>query len=648
MRLTHAQITNFRSVDDSTEFRIGDVTCLVGKNESGKTTILQAIEKLRPVSGKEKSYSKLKDYPRRHWSDYEERHDGEEARVLSTKWILEAADKSAFESIFGKGALNSEVFTVEKFYESDGTIWHVPLNEAKVSQHLAQSAGISSGDAQGLSKVSDILAYLTGLQEKTDAQAAVIKKIQGFRDQRVMLAAIDALSARMPTFLYFSSYSLMNGDISIEKIIDDRAHSRRVEGDELFAEFLEYAGTTLEDLKDTRQFEELRARIEAASNKITEKVFEYWSQNQFLSVEVSVDAGKAGDPPPYNSGTVVRARIRNSLHKVTVPFNDRSAGFVWFFSFLVAFAQVKKRYGNVIILLDEPGHGLHGRAQADLLRFIEEQLEPNHQVIYSTHSPFMVPAEHLDRVRIVEDRVEERAGKLPLVFGTKVSGEFLSRDNDTVFPLQAALGYEVTQSLFVGKNTLLVEGPSDILYIQAASDALKRRKKDGLDPRWTISPSGGVDKVWPFVSLFLGQKLNIAVLTDFSTSVKKNLDKLRNSRLLADERIMSAIDFVAKPEADIEDFFEAPVWVSIVNGAYGLKGKNALTVAILAKDPEVRFLQTTEQHFNLLPDSIPVFDHFTPAAWLIRNPEVLDGNVGVDETLSRFQSAFDRLTSFLR
>ena len=91
-----------------------------------------------------------------------------------------------------------------------------------------------------------------------------------------------------------------------------------------------------------------------------------------------------------------------------------------------------------------------------------------------------------------------------------------------------------------------------------------------------------------------------------------------------------------------------PIVLGALHGAYGLKGKNALTVAILAKDPEVRFLQTTEQHFNLLPDSIPVFDHFTPAAWLIRNPEVLDGNVGVDETLSRFQSAFDRLTSFLR
>lgn len=647
MRLTHAQVTNFRSVDDSTQFRIDDVTCLVGKNESGKTTILQAIEKLKPVDGKAKVYSKLKDYPRRHWSDYEERHDGEEARVLLTKWMLEPADKTAFEAVFGKGSLNSDVFSVEKSYEGGGTTWSIPVNEAKVAQHLGQAAGVNSGDTQSLSQVSDILAYLNGLAEKTEAQTATIKKIQGFRDQRVALAAIDFISARMPTFLYFSSYSLMNGDISIEKIVDDRAHSRRNEGDELFVEFLEYAGTTLEDLRDARQFEELRARIEAASNKITEKVFEYWSQNQYLAVEVSVDSGKPDDPAPYNSGTVVRARIRNSLHKVTVPFNDRSAGFVWFFSFLVAFAQVKKRYGNVIILLDEPGHGLHGRAQADLLRFIEEKLEPNHQVIYSTHSPFMVPAERLDRVRIVEDRIEERAGKPPIVFGTKVSGEFLSRDNDTIFPLQAALGYEVTQSLFVGKNTLLVEGPSDILYLQAASDALKQRKKAGLDHRWTLSPSGGVDKIWPFVSLFLGQKLNIAVLTDFSVNIKRNLEKLKNAKLLADDRIMTAVDFVGKPEADIEDWFEAPVWAAIVNGAYGLKGKNALTVSVLTKDPDARFLHVTEQHFNLLPDSIPVFDHFTPAAWLIRNPTALDASEGVDATLQRFQSAFDKLRSFL-
>jgi len=647
MRLTHAQVTNFRSVDDSTEFSLGDVTCLVGKNESGKTTILQAIEKLNPVAGKGRSYSKLKDYPRRHWSDYDDRHPDGEARVLSTRWSLEPADVAAVEAVLGKGVVTSNDFSVTKDYEGVASTWIVPVNEAKATQNLAAEASVGSQEGQPISALTDLHALLKGLGERSAQQEAVLKKINDFRDQNILLAAIDILSKRMPKFLYFSSYSLMNGDISIEKIVEDRAKKEPVEGDELFAQFLEYSGTSLEDLRDSTQFEELRARIEAASNKITEKVFEYWSQNQYLAVEVSVDTGRSGDPAPYNKGTVVRARIRNQLHKVTVPFSDRSTGFVWFFSFLVAFAQVKKRHGNVIILLDEPGHGLHGRAQADLLRFIAEKLQPQHQVIYTTHSPFMVPADNLAAVRIVEDRIEERSGRPPVVHGTKVSEEFLSRDNDTIFPLQAALGYEITQTLFVGKNTVLLEGPSDILYLQAASAALKARKVTGLDPKWTLCPSGGVDKIWPFVSLFLGQKLNIAVLTDFSQTIKKNLDKLKGSKLLDENRILAATDFVSKQEADIEDFFEPAIWASIVNSAYGLKGKNCLTAKMFEDEPDKRVLEVTEQHFKLLPEAIPMFDHFTPAAWLIQHPEILEPTDStVSTTLDRFQKIFDRLATF--
>lgn len=128
----------------------------------------------------------------------------------------------------------------------------------------------------------------------------------------------------------------------------------------------------------------------------------------------------------------------------------------------------------MILLLDEPGLTLHGKAQADLLRFLAEKLAPHHQIVYSTHSPFMVPADDLASVRVVEDQVDRsRPRAVPL--GTKVRDDVLTRDPDTLFPLQGALGYEITQSLFVGANTLLVEGPGDILYLQALSDALVRR-----------------------------------------------------------------------------------------------------------------------------------------------------------------------------
>ena len=79
---------------------------------------------------------------------------------------------------------------------------------------------------------------------------------------------------------------------------------------------------------------------------------------------------------------------------------------------------------------------------------------------------------------------------------------------------------------------MLVEGPSDILYLQAASAVLKASGRPHLAPLWAICPSGGIDKVLPFVRLFYGNKLNIAVLTDFERGQKRKLDELYKAALL--------------------------------------------------------------------------------------------------------------------
>jgi len=113
---------------------------------------------------------------------------------------------------------------------------------------------------------------------------------------------------------------------------------------------------------------------------------------------VRYDEGLPGDPAPYNTGHVFATRIENTRHGVTVRFDERSTGFVWFFSFLVWFSQMEKTYGKkLVILLDEPGLSLHGKAQADLLRYINEKLLPTYQVIYTTHSPFMIDAANVSR-----------------------------------------------------------------------------------------------------------------------------------------------------------------------------------------------------------------------------------------------------------
>lgn len=88
MKLVKAHATNYRNIIDSNEVHIAQSTCLVGKNEAGKSAFLKALECLRSTDEKFTKYSKVENYPRRHLADYNERHDGDEARVITTVWKL--------------------------------------------------------------------------------------------------------------------------------------------------------------------------------------------------------------------------------------------------------------------------------------------------------------------------------------------------------------------------------------------------------------------------------------------------------------------------------------------------------------------------------------------------------------------------------
>lgn len=656
MKLIKVRIQNFRSIDNSGEFSISDTTCLVGKNEAGKTAILQALEAVNPLKEEKRKYNKTLDYPRQYYNDYKKRHPYLEAIVATTTWKLEELDVAAIETEFGPNCLTSEEIILVKRYEQSNNSWTVPINEKGVLEYIIGTFNLNAVEKSSLKKFQtskELHSNLKNLENPTEKQSRLLKKLEGYRESEIILHAIDILVERIPKFLYSSHYDRMESPVSVEKMMGKKRDNLLSESDYVFLDFLEFAGTGLEELQilQQQQYENLRAKVEGASNQITDRIFEYWTQNQSLEIEFDIHSGQPEDTPPFNSGNVVEARVRNLLHRVSVPFSERSAGFIWFFSFLVRFSQVEKQHGNVVILLDEPGLTLHGKAQGDLLRYIKEKLEPKHQIIYTTHSPFMVPSDNLGAVRTVEDVVikQESTGKFESK-GTKVGDDILSKDQDTLFPLQGALGYEITQSLFVGEHTLLVEGPSDILYLQAASAALKAKNRTTLDPRWVICPSGGIDKVSAFLSLFGGNKLHVAVLTDFAKGKKGTVQRIKESELLQEGHVFTITDFCDKDEADIEDLFNPDLYVLLVNSAYELSGENTLTTEKLeeAEKSTKRQVLLAEAYFRLLPDDIPIFSHFTPSSWLIQNPNVLAQNSnGVNETLERFEKVFETFNKLL-
>lgn len=647
MKLISVQVQNFRSIEDSGEFEIGDLTCLVGKNEAGKTAILHALHGLNSTSGY--TYDKTRDYPRRYLNKYDEHHPDGRSKVVNTRWILDEKDMAQVSGKFGAGVLCSAEVGISFGIGYSTRMWDVQVDEIAFIRHCVKKHHFDDTEHELLMKVSSVkgaVDFLTQLEQP--AQQALLDELRTrMGESSVRAGVIEAIEIRLPKFFYTSHFERMAGDIALNQLAQDKQQGNVKSEDKIFLDFLEYAGTTVEELRDTKRYEELKAKCEGASNDITDEIFEFWSQNDALEIKIELSEGKVGDTPPFNVGTVARIRIENKNHRVTVPLSERSAGFVWFFSFLAQFKQLKKITGNAIILLDEPGLTLHGKAQADLLRYIQERLLPTHQVIYTTHSPFMVPAERMADVRVVEDVIEyERGGRRPIVKGTKVTADVLSVDKDTLFPLQGHLGYEITQSLFIGKNTLLVEGPSDVLYIQAVSQALLNRGREGLDRRWTVCPTGGIDKVQSFASLFGGNKLNVAVLCDYGNNDKKKVENLRRNQILKTEQVFTTSDFTNKSESDVEDLFHPAIYAEIVNAAFKLNDDIKLTADVFTK--ESRMVKLTEDKFKVMPPSAPEFNHFTPSDWLIRNPQILDDDkVGVNETLDSFEKVFEQFNKLL-
>ena len=642
MKLVKAQATNFRSIEDSNEFGIGQLTCLVGKNEAGKTGLLRALEGLGSIGGFK--YDKIQDYPRRFLTRFDERHPNGRARVIKAWWRLEEADKKALAEEFGAEALPKDTFTEEYGFGYSDCTWDLAVNDRACLDYYIQNHALDSSESnifQAATSAADAIGLLEAQAQRSVRLEAMLEALKELRDSRFDLGVIDFLSRRQPKFFYTSHFDRMSGEISLNKLKTDRDKKIVSKADSIFIDFLQYAGTTLEELQEATKYEELKAKLEGASNDITEEIFQFWSQNDALEVKIDIGEGRRDDPAPFNSGTVIKIRIENRNHRASIPLSERSAGFVWFFSFLAQFKQLKKTTGNATLLLDEPGLTLHGKAQADLLRYIEERLLPEHQVIYTTHSPFMVPAERLETVRIVEDVVTRDSRDRAVVRGTKVSSEVLRVDKDTLFPLQGALGYDISQSLFIGKNVLLVEGPSDILYLQTASEILRQKGRPSLDRRWTLCPSGGIDKISPFVSLFGGNNPLVAVLCDLAAGQKGKVEKLRREVLNAGQ-LFTAAEFTNKQESDVEDFFHPALYAELLNQTFGLAGALALDEQkLLAADPSTeRLVKKAEAAFKLMPTGSPELDHYAPSAWLLKNSILLEADTPeATQTLAIFEAA---------
>ena len=639
MKLIRARVTNYRSIDDSGWVNIDGVTCLVGKNESGKTAFLGALKELNPVYGASAGFD-LKDYPRKGYTKYWRQHKTEPAIVVRAEFRLEGEEIRQIEAEYGAGVMPSTLVAVSKDY-SNARMWDFEVDEAALVRHIVNEAGLPAEIEErtaASSTVEELLSMLKRLEIKPPVVGDLLIEVSSRFDMSLRdRIAKEYLERLLPTFVYFDDYSAMKGRISIPDLrrrSEDR--DRLDDGDRTFMSLISLVGTDLDDLESPMNYEHLKAELESASINITDEVFEYWRQSPQLRVEFDLSNADPNEPPPLDEGTILHVRIYNNRHRVSVGFHERSRGFVWFFSFIAYFSSLKleDETRSLVLLFDEPGLNLHATAQRDFLQFIDERLAPNHQVVYTTHSPFMIDLNRLNSVRTVQD-MDGR--------GTVVSNDVMVHDTETVFPLQVAMGYRLAQSLFLAPHCLLVNSPSDQIYLRVLGEAVAAHGHLPLDARWVTIPVGNADNLPIYLSLLGDGDVNVAVMMDVTPKSSAHIEENNDETGRSSPIKMTEVTQTRYP--DLEDLFDPDFYLQLVNQAYDSELSRYLSMEAI-NGPDPRIVQRIQRFFEKENICGGHFDTYRPATCLLQRHDYFRSQID-DATIEHASSMFDRINSQL-
>ena len=213
MKLTKVHITEFQSIQDSTEFEIDDVTCLVGKNEAGKTALLKALYRLKPINEEDDKFDVTDDYPRSTMIEYENDVDTgrrEPAQVIQATYTFEQDDITAVEESFGSESLKDEnpAITLHKGYSNEVAFSGLNVDNKAVLKHLVKAANLSqqlTNQLLELKTAKEMVEVLSGA-EQTEGSQQLVPMLESISEQDVSRVIFDQiLNDRIPNFFILTS-----------------------------------------------------------------------------------------------------------------------------------------------------------------------------------------------------------------------------------------------------------------------------------------------------------------------------------------------------------------------------------------------------------------------------------------------------------
>ena len=595
MRLRRFRIRAFRCIHDSGDVTVGDLAAFVGRNESGKTTILQGlillnrdeivseldlcdemVEELKSEINVAEGVFELNEHEREFVKEKFPSLDIKKLKIFRTNKNPE------IQYDFEDGKIGEEQNTNLRSWQSitsdlqnfiDTIPNHIQEQLDTDFFQLNSPPKTIGGFKKDLQIFDESIKSVASEEEEVVSEwnelyPKILENSDGFLNTSERLELEEFIKDNLhPRIVYFSDYKKILGNINLQDYLHGvkSSTSGNVEYVEEFdrvetvRNLFYLAELELDKLEEYQNSpSKLIKLLNQASKKLTSRLNPAW-KGEPIHVELR-----------FNPGNIMSVIISDVHRDGTITntglLNRRAEGFKWTFSFIINFAAETQRseLKEAILLLDEPARNLHPTQQrgiSDLLK----NLAGTNQVLYATHSPFMIFDYTPGNLLVVE---LERKKHL-----SKIYYEYWKADDATLIPILYGLSRGLVESTVdreIGSNSrpiIIVETMSDTMYLNAF-DKFLQDPNISMNPL-NIVPAYNKNSVLPLAIFYRDHGYNTFILLDNDIESKQIAEQLKNNKFSEVQTIF--FEREGKLLQSIEDYMTTEDYLYAVNQTYEIK-----------------------------------------------------------------------------
>ena len=530
MKVKSVKIQNFKSfAEENNRIDLENINTIVGKNESGKSNLIQAIGKLNLTGINDTNYFKNNN------------KNNMKKPLISLVLVPYTSEKNIYMST------KETIITINDQYDIDieGGLTEIISNNKKFQTNREKmkelSKNIYFNDESKRKQLRNIIDMINNAESKVFISYTYIDNIisvlegnsnyQEFTQYlKECMKYLISINAIFPKFILLDNIELRTK--YTRKYLEDNTQSKQ-----MLKYFLKTIDMDFESLmgywklsKDDDKYnfvEEINSRIETII-----KEFNKFYKQEDVKFKVNFDT--------ESLNFVVKTNNKY------LDLSERSNGLKWYLNMYIQLLAKTKKYDieNYVVLLDEPGVYLHVNAQKEILNLFENFTSKDNQIIYTTQLPTMIYQNDLYRTRII---IKDELGNSNIGNRYYSLPHTMSSKKETITPILTAIGMNMGYSFTAmdsKKVNIVTEGISDYNYLKAFL-IQKQYKKE-----YNIIPSSGVDNIHNIISILIGWGYKYKILIDQDGQGRKQY-KILTNKLLVDLNDIKFVDGTNKENKNI-------------------------------------------------------------------------------------------------